>query len=386
MSVVDDMRRRRTMSMVVVTVVVSLLVPIVGYVGVRAVLDSTGGKDALADNLPTQSFPATPTGLLMSVDEEGTLAGLTVFVLGPSGVGGSIIPVSASADIGFADDSRRSIQQVFAEEGPEATVFAVESVLLVSINHWEIADPASLGGILLPFEPYEVTLVHDVGPAGEDEPGTTIVAGTSVLDARTTAAVLTTGAGTGSESDRVANAEAVWQAFSRKVGAGRPLGTVAAGGPSDFGALLAAVEAGPVASRGIGMNAFTAAQNPDRLDVVEIDQSEAVFVFGSICPVQVSAPKPGLLMRVVAPSGYEQEVLRTIDKILYVGANVVSVSLDGDVQADTRFLVADEANRERLAVADGIFGTINIEQPDVRIEGVDVTIELGTDYLESVEL
>lgn len=386
MSVVEKTRHRRNLLMVVVTVLVMALVPVFGYVGVRAVLDSTGGKDALADNLPTTSFPATPTGLLMGVDDEGVLASLTVFVLGSSGAGGSIIPVPVNADVGFSDDGRRSIQQVYAEEGPDAAVFAVESVLLVSINFWEVADPASLGGILLPFEPYEVTLAYDVEAAEGSEPGSTIVAGTSLLDARTTASVLTAGAGRGIESERAANAEAVWQAFSVKVGAGRPPTTPLAGGPADFAGLLASVEAGPVASRGIGTNELTADQNPDGLDVIEIDQSEAVFVFGSICPVQVSAPKPGLLMRVVAPPGYEAEVLRTIDKILYVGANVVSVSLDGPPRSETVFLVADEANRERLAVADGIFGTINIEKPDVRIEGVDVTIELGTDYLESVEL
>jgi hypothetical protein len=368
--------------MAIVTAVVMALVPVFGYVGVRAVLDSTGGKNALADNLPTQSFPATPTGLLMTVDDNGVLAGLTVFVLGSAGVGGSIVPISVNADVGFTDDGRRSIQQVYADEGPEATVFAAESVLLVSINFWEVADPAATGGILLPFEPYEVALVHDV----EVAQGEVILAGTSVLDARSAASVLTAGAGLGNESERASNAEALWSSFGVKVGAGRPLPDPAAGAPTDFAGLLARVEAGTVASRGVGVTGLTAEENPTGLDVVQINQSEALFVFASVCPAQVSAPRPGLLMRVVAPPGYEAEVLRTIDVILYVGANVVSVALDGVAQPGTTFLVADEANRDRLAVTDGIFGNITIEQPDVRIDGVDVTIVLGTDYLESVEL
>lgn len=386
MTIVEQTRRRRTVRMALVTAVVMILVPVFGYVGVRAVLDSTGGKDALADNVPIQDFPPTPTGLLLSVDDDGSLAGATVFVLGPSGAGGSIIPVPLNADVGFAVDARRTIQQVYAEEGPEAAVFAAESVLLISINFWEVVDPPTLAGVLLPFEPYEVTLPNDVDPGAGAAPDDAIAAGTSVLDARTAASVLSLGVGTAGESARVENAEGVWQAFAVKVGEGRPPTTPFVGAPTDFDGLMARVEAGPVASRGLSVVPFTEEQNPAGLDVVLLDQTEAVFVFGSICPAQVSAPKPGLLMRVVAPPGYDDQVRRTIDKILYVGANVVSVSLSGELRPETVFLVPDEENRNRLAVADGIFGEINIQQPEVRIGGVDVTVELGTDYLESVEL
>jgi hypothetical protein len=44
--------------------------------------------------------------------------------------------------------------------------------------------------------------------------------------------------------------------------------------------------------------------------------------------------------------------------------------------------VPDAADRLRVGIADGIFGTINFGEPTVRIEGVDVTVVLGTDYLQ----
>jgi hypothetical protein len=49
------------------------------------------------------------------------------------------------------------------------------------------------------------------------------------------------------------------------------------------------------------------------------------------------------------------------------------------------FLVPNEADRNRAQVTDGIFGTIVFDEPTVRIDGVDVTLVLGTDYLSSVE-
>ena len=48
------------------------------------------------------------------------------------------------------------------------------------------------------------------------------------------------------------------------------------------------------------------------------------------------------------------------------------------------FLVPDEADRLRVQTTDEIFGDITFGTPDVRIDGVDVTIQLGTDYLDGL--
>src|SRR5215212_5140469 len=96
-----------------VTIVVLVVAPLLGYVGARAVLDSTGGKDALADNLDITEFPSTPTAVLLATDDAGVLASVTAFALDPSGVGGSIVSVPVSADIGFSDEARQSLQDVY---------------------------------------------------------------------------------------------------------------------------------------------------------------------------------------------------------------------------------------------------------------------------------
>jgi hypothetical protein len=129
---------------------------------VRAVLDSTAGKDATAGNLPVAEFPFTPAAALFTTDEGGVLAGITMFVLSPTGSGGSIVPITVNSDVGFDDAARRSVRSVFAEEGPEAAVFAVESLLLVSVEYSAVEGPSELTSMLAAHEPYQVTLASPV--------------------------------------------------------------------------------------------------------------------------------------------------------------------------------------------------------------------------------
>jgi hypothetical protein len=372
-------RRRRTLAMFATTLVVVILIPLLGYVGARAVLDSTGGKDGSKGNLPVVPLPVTPTAAMLGVDADGKLASITVFVLAGAGTGGSIVPVPVTSDIGFADDARRSIQQVYAEDGLDATLVQLESLLLISIDVHSVAQQSDIAGILLPFQPYQVRLVAPVEAENQDD---AIAAGDVVLDSVAASQVLTTATGSSTSAERYENAEEVWQGVATSVGEGRPLVETPTGAPADVDALLARLFAGTVRSRGLATAAFDEVSNPTGLDVIALDDGDVVFVFATIAPGSMSAPKIGPVLRVEAPPGYDAQVKRTIDRLLYVGGNVISVDMTGAPQPTTVFYVPDAADRLRVGIADGIFGTINFGEPTVRIEGVDVTVVLGTDYLQ----
>jgi hypothetical protein len=68
--------------------------------------------------------------------------------------------------------------------------------------------------------------------------------------------------------------------------------------------------------------------------------------------------------------------------LLYLGANIVSIDTNAAPRPDTVFLVPDEVNRDEAMQTNGIFGSVSFEDPTVRIDGVDLTVVLGTDYLE----
>lgn len=386
MSALAGRRRRRTIGLFVTTLVALGLAPLLFWVGLTAVLDSTGGRDALADNLQERTFPRTPTALLLTTDDEGVLASATVFVLGPDGVGGSIVTVPVNADVGFSRDARQSLQQVYAEGGAEATRIAVESLLLLTVNLLATADTSQVAALVTPFQPFTIALSSDVTivSAGGDE--VDLAAGTVVVPAETAAQVLTSGAGEGDETARAENAEGFWDGFAASVGGGRATALPTDVAPVTFDEYVQRLTAAPVATRGLAVFELSEDENPDGGDVVQLDQSEAVFVFATVAPGSMSGPKLGPNFRIEAPPGYDAQVKATIDKILFIGANVLSVDTTRPPRPDTVFLVPNEADRARAQVADEIFGTIRFEDPTERIDGIDVTLVLGTDYLASVEL
>jgi len=384
-SAIARRRRQRTVAMLVVTLLVLFAVPALGFVGVRALLDSTGGTDARADNLPIQTFPATPTALYLATDPTGALSSATVFVLQPSLAGGSIIPIAVNADIGFTPESRQSLQEVFAAGGVDAAVLAVESLTLITINVVEVADEASVTGLLLPFAPVTVELVADVAMASPDDmTAQPLTAGTAVLDARAAAKVLTEPAASsaGGQTGHRTNVEALWAAVSAMVGGGRPGSAFATAPPATWDAFAAALFAGPAPSRGIAVQPLEGDENPDGKDVVQLDRADAVFVFASVAPGSMSGPSPGLLFRLEAPQGYDAAVKTTIERLLFLGANIVSVDTNVAPRPDTVFLVPDDVNRDEAMQTNGIFGSVSFEDPTVRIDGVDLTVVLGTDYLD----
>ena len=384
MSAIARRRRQRTIAMLLVTLAVLFAVPALGYVGVRALLDSTGGTDARADNLPIQTFPPTPSALYLTTDPTGALSSATVFVLQPSFAGGSIIPIAVNADIGFTPDNRQSLQDVFAAGGVDAALLAVESLTLITINVVEVADEAEVTGLLLPFAPLTVQLVADVATSSPDDlTAQPITAGTALLDARAAAKVLTEPAASsaGGQTGHRANVEALWAAVSASVGGGRPGSPVTTTAPTTWDAFTAALFSGPAPSRGIAVQPLEGDENPAAKDVVQIDRADAVFVFASIAPGSMSGPSPGLLFRLEAPQGYDAAVKSTIEKLLFLGANIVSVDTNVAPRPDTVFLVPDDVNRDEAMQTNGIFGSVVFEDPTVRIDGVDLTVVLGTDYL-----
>lgn len=386
MSALEGRRRRRTVGLFLTTLAMLGVGSLLFWVGLSAVLDSTGGRDALAENLPERTFPRTPTALLLTTDDEGVLSSATVFVLGPDGVGGSIVTVPVNADVGFSRDARQSLQQVYATGGVEATQLAVESLLLLTVNLVAEADTGQLAALVAPFQPFTITLASDVTitSAGGDE--VELAAGTVVVPAETAAQVLTSGAGQGDETVRAQNAEGFWAGFAASVGGGRATALPTDVAPATFDEFVQRLTAAPVASRGLPVFELSEEENPEGGDVVQLDQSEAVFVFATVAPGSMSGPKLGPNFRIEAPPGYDAQVKATIDKILFIGANVLSVDTTRPPRPDTVFLVPNEADRARAQVADEIFGTIRFEDPTERIDGIDVTLVLGTDYLASVDI
>jgi hypothetical protein len=374
-----------------------------GTLGAVTLYNSTEGAEA-SSGVPELVFPATPTGLLAAVDDDGALASMAVLVVQPTGQGGSIVtvPISADASAGNGAD-RLPIAETMSLDGAAALGPEAEILLGLTLDDVEVVDAARLTALLAPVGPIDVDLPIDVTDASGD---VVAEAGQQTLDAAAAAAILTARDPSIPGAQQYRAASAVWAAIAAAVGADGepdasattavPATTVAAApAPGTIDGLLAQVLAGPAGHRDLRVEPVAADTNPRGVDVVLLDPAELALVFGQIAPGKVAAPNSALSVRLIsaftdeqlAPSGLTNAdvAYEATRQILAVGGNVLSVdtgAADDDPPGEhTVIEVADETLVAGTEGADELFGPVDVSVGDTRIVGVDAVIRLGTDYL-----
>ena len=391
MTSLSGRRRRNTFLALGAGILAAVIAPTLLYVGAKAISNSTAGKNALADNLPVQTFPSTPTAMLATVDAAGELTSVTVFVLAPDADvseagydqrGGSVISVPINADSG-SGEQLLSLHDAYALGGEEELRTDLESAINLTIDHSRVMTADEFSAFLGGLPAIQVDLPRDVlGADGAALYGK----GPVVLSPAQAAQIITANSPTETEGLRQPNIDALWSGIAGAIGTGREGQALSAASPTTFDELAARVTAGPVASAGLVARPLPADRNPEGLDIEELDRTDTILVFASISPAQMTRPASGLSYRLEAPPGYDQQVRKTIGVLLSFGNNVVSVDLNAEPRAETTFLIYDPALAEAEPTENDVFGTINVETPDVALGGVDVTIALGTDYLDQVDL
>lgn len=369
--------------MLAINLVAVVAVGGIGYAGVRALKRYEGATKVSVESI---KLPVTPVGMLATVNDADQLTSIAVFVLSAgTQLGGSIltVPVSSDSTASIGPD-RIPLTEVYATDGPEALSFALESVLSLTIDVSMVATPAEAEALLQPVTPVSVALPGDVDvtPAS----GTTEVvlpAGQASISASQAVAVLTSVADGQLNATRRGNIDAVWAGVAAGVGTGKAIPDVSVplASVSD---LMARLFAGPVESRGLPADPISATDNPDGKDVEALVRAEAIFVLASIAPASMSAPSTGLVFRVEAPPGYEDRVKFAVGVILYLGGNVVSVYLGDDLHEATRYYVDDPRLVDEAQSNNALFGLTETLTPAVPIEGIDVILQLGTEFLNGV--
>lgn len=382
MTALPWVRRRRTISMGVAGLAVLLAVGGLLYTGAKALIRYQGAKNTAVVTVP---IPVTPVGMLATVDDSNHLASIAMFVWKPNGeLGGSIVTVPVSSDTAAGiDDQRVPLTEVYDNGGADALVLAVESVLSVTVDQFLVATPEQTAAALRPVEPIDVDLPQRVVATNADGTTTPLFeAGKVALTGSQAASILVARGPRQTEAQRRPVIEAVWKGVAAAVGPGRmtaPTSPV----PSTLDDVVARVYAGPVAARGLPAEPLPADAVVQGKDVEVLDRPEAILVFATIAPASMSASAVGLNFEVQAPPGYEAKVKSFIGALLYLGANVQRVYLNGPVQPATIMMLADPRFRDLTKGAEGLAGSVELRDPDVRLEGIDVTFKLGTDYLTS---
>ena len=379
MTALAGVRRRRTALMLTANLLALVALAGMGYAGVTALRNYEG---ATRVTTTTQKLPVTPAAMLGTVDDDDELTSITVFVLAAGRQGGGNIvslPASVDATPGLGP-TRTPLSLVYATGGAEALTNAVESVLSMTIDFGAVLAPAEVEAVLAPVSPVKLTLPADVLDGNDEVP--LFTAGENSLSAAQVTDVLTAVADDQADVERSANIDAVWMGVAESVGAGRtaPDLTLA---PSDVASLIAQVFAAPTGARALPAAPTDASENPEGLDVVTLDRAEAVFTLASIAPASMTTPSPGLVFRIEAPPGYEARVRVAVAAVLFLGGNVKSVYLDAPVNPETRLYLSDASLADQAESNNAYFGATQTLTAEVPIEGIDVVLQLGTEFLDA---
>jgi hypothetical protein len=386
-------------------------------VGVQTLADSRAGHlaDGHVEERPVQRLPFTPTALVGTIDDAGRLTSIVVMALEPNGVGGSIVELAASADTNSGNTGQLApFNAVLAVRGPDALRSSVEALTGVSFDVVELIDQARFAQIVGPLGDLPTTLpiaLYDAS-SGEQWP-----AGDDVLAGATAARVVTAVDPAIDDWLFEPGRAAIWRAVAERVGAG--IGTAAPVAsdadlprPQDLDDFLLRLFASRVQFRALSVIPIA----PDRVEeqlpldlgvafgvpakdsVAVHDRAELLMVMGAVAPGRVGAPLEAPSFRVVMgltdddlePLGVRgSDVLKqAITRLLFARVNVVSVAeLPGSpVPEHSTFSVADESTIDAVQeLYSGVFGdSIEVRRADALLEGVDITLVLGLDFLDVI--
>jgi hypothetical protein len=289
----------------------------------------------------------------------------------------------------------------------------VSAMLGVSLDVSAVIDAETLEAVLAPLGPVPVDLpVAVVGADGSE----VVPAGSQTLDAPALAAVLAASNPSDPTADQYDAAVAVWRAIAAAVGDGldqalpvppalgadpaEPAATDAGGVPLtfDIGSLLSDLTSGPIGVTSLHPDPITElGANPRGVDVVALDRAEVVTLFAHIAPSRMAAPNPGYNFLVRSSFADEQLVdgLTRYDAAYAATAALIGDAVQGnvlsvdttagdDVGAATVIEVNDVSMIPAAEALADVFGTVDVRIAERRVAGINMIVQLGTDFLPVV--
>jgi len=352
------------------------------------------------------------TALVGVVDDELRLTSVAVWVLDPSGVGGSITGLAATADASSGTfDTLSPLAAVYEVDGPEEFLAAAERLTGLTFDMVEVLDEQRFTQIISPLG--DLPVLFPV-PFADASSGEAWEAGETTLAPPAAARAITATDPSVEDWYLESPRAAVWQAVADRIGFG--VGSIAPSAsdvdvpvPQSLGEFAERLYAAPVDFRAVEFAPIgperIEAQLPDRYvgvlgpveSVVAHDRADMTILLGSIAPGRIGAPLDAPVFRVVAsftdadlePLGLNQtDVLkRAVDRLFFAQANIVSVAdvVGGPVPEVTRVEVADAEVIDAVrSVYEPLFGEIEVVEAEVRIDGIDIEVVLGRTFLDEV--
>ncbi len=388
---------RRSAVVFAVALLAAAVVPVAAVWGVRALASSTGGeitRTVPGDDVVENVLPDTIGALLVTVDPEGVVVGLTVFAPDPSGRGGTVVVVPATAATVGDDGAELRLGDAYTNGGLAAEQNAVENLLGISLPRAVEGGEAELTDLLRPLAPFTVTLNDRVVDTVDGDNETVASSGTRDLTAEDAAAILLARKEGESELARLARTASVWQAVVRQPGLSSDTATTVPTTddttewpPGDMPGFLAALARG---SSSVQTLPATSRVGADGAEVLDIPREYVHLLMAQVLPGAVSPADENARVRLVDPAADQFALLTATKKLDALPAHLVMANVGGQAAQAPRTILeygtpVGQAAAEQLVASSAFGADAEVRAAAQRTRGIDLTVTLGADFRPEVD-
>ena len=389
MSAIKARRRRRMVTALVLGLVGVVALPAGLVVGTNSLLNTSGGKSV--DQTPALQIPTTPAGLLVGVNESDEVTMMALLAIAPGAKGGTIvsIPVGANAEIPKSGEIHR-VADTYKTSGFDAFVIDVEGLLNVTFSVAAKVNTAELAAMLAPIGDQSILIEKEVINTELDGTDAVVLsAGQQTLTPMQIAQGLMARKTGALESDRLSRIKLLWETVAKAIPkTSESLSTTQTTRsttpviPTDIASFFAAVISGPVQNWQLtGTFVSEPQRNPGPRDLYDLDGGEIIMVMASVVPSSVTAGSAMISFLIDSPFTDARITRQAVLRLAYIGANVIVVrEVPGAPAAHTVIKYNDEIVRSDLELFTTLFGPIEFNQTDERVEGIDAQLVLGEDF------
>lgn len=396
MTAIPARRRRRLIAAAITSVLTVVSLPSSLVLGANMLLNNSGGQNVETEALIR--IPTTPVHLVAVTNTRNEVASLALLAIAPNRQGGTIVsvPVGSLADTP-ADVAPRRIADSFVSGGLDALKTDVEDLLNITVDSASVHSSTELATELAAVGTQPITLLQPV--VDSDALGADVVvidtSQTTIAPDKIAAGLAASRSGV-DESTRFAAVKALWTAVSR---AGNESGSTNGTEPAVSTTVVDLDEENaPIATTSEyiamllkgridvwqlkGTRITDAERNPNAVDMYGLDGGEALMVMASVAPSALRLLSNNLAVMIDVPfnnSTYAQEV---VTRLAYAGANIVLVRQVDDAPAEkTVAYVNDSIAGVEVGNYVGLIGPIEIVETLDRIDGVNVRLVLGNEFV-----
>ena len=381
----------RTAGIAVAMVLIAGAIPALGVFAGKTIIDSREGRlVARAGRAADVVLPPTPAQVIVGLDAEGQAETIALASLRPGGRGGFFILMPTLLRVEVPGIGPAPLASAFATGGTTLLRQTVETALDIRVEQVSVLDTTSWPTVVT--GPIDVSFDDPVAIPGVDGRLEELFpAGPSSLTADDVPVVLGARTPAQTEAARLVRYEEMWRGILASIGNTTP--------PPPTSPPTTSSSADPVAVRPpLPVEQHLAALAGGDYEVLVLpvlaldgepesyrpDEGAMHLLVAEAMPGAVSPPTNSARIRLVNTIGDPDAMLTAANLVLLLGANLVIASDSGDTEASTQVLYSTPGFKGAAEFLAELLGVGSAAQDATVIDGIDLTVVLGSDFAAEV--